>query len=78
MTEQQRQQKRDAGRLGGQRTATTHGPSYMATIGKKGFVGLAKRLGDNGAAVSFLQHHKGMPKRARKDWTHDKCWQCAS
>jgi hypothetical protein len=58
------------GALGGRATVEKHGPSYMSRMGKKGFAGLVRRFGDDGAAVSFLQSHRGMNKLPRKAWSH--------
>lgn len=70
MTDAQIEQRRAAGR----RTAEKHGAEHMRCIGKRGFVALARRLGDNGAAVSYLQAHQGLPKRARAEWAHNAHW----
>jgi hypothetical protein len=60
--------KAEAGRLGGKATVAKHGTEHMSTIGKRGFDMLVERLGDYGAAVSYLQSYRDMPKLAHKDW----------
>lgn len=60
--------KAEAGRLGGRATVAKHGTDHMRAIGQKGFDMLVERLGDYGAAVSYLQKHHDLPKLARADW----------
>lgn len=66
--------KAEAGRLGGRKTVERHGTQHMSKIGQKGFDALTERLGDYGAAVSFLQSHKGMPGRPKSQWQNGAGW----
>lgn len=74
MTDELREKRREAGRKGGQTTAARYGSAHMSAIGKRGFLTVARMLGDNGAAVSFLQNRHGMTKMPRSTWGKDSTW----
>lgn len=74
ISEERRAQLREAGRKGGTATFERHGSVHMSRIGKEGFRAVANYLGDNGAAVAFLQKRHGMARLPRTRWSHDKCW----
>lgn len=64
----------ERGRLGGKRTAEKYGSDHFRQIGQKGFDALVLRLGDYGAAVSYLQKHHGMAKRPKSEWANGDRW----
>lgn len=72
ITEERRAFLREIGAKGGRTTAARYD---MRERGRRGFLGLARRLGDNGQAVGYLQKHAGMPKLPRSQWTKNKQWQ---
>jgi hypothetical protein len=74
ITDERREQLRAAGRKGGQTTAARYGSAHMSAIGKRGFLAVARMLGDNGTAVSFLQKRHGMAVKPRSTWKKDSEW----
>ena len=72
--EERREFMRTIGSKGGKATADKYGPTYMSNLGKRGFIGLARRFGDNGQAVGYLQDMRGMPGKPRKEWSKNKLW----
>jgi len=68
LSEKQLAHLRNIASKGGQATVAKHGARHMSEIGKRGFDALAQRLGDYGAAVSYLQKNQGMALVARADW----------
>lgn len=61
-----REMKARAGRMGGKATAERYGREHMAEIGRKGFAGLARKLGYAGGgrrgALRMIMKKGGIPE----------------